>query len=218
MERKFKFSEGEFYHIYNRGNNKNAIFLDNNDQKRFQKLLYICNSKTPVVFKTVQGMPLDKIDRGETLVDIGAYCPMPNHFHILVKEKTNNGISKFMEKLSTAYSMYFNKKHERTGKLFEGRFQAKHIQKDEYLRYLFSYIHLNPVKIIDSEWKEKGIADMKKAKEYLADYKYSSYPDYMGVNREESLILNKSAFPEYFDDFKDFEKFIDEWLEYKDNF
>lgn len=218
MNRKFKFSIGEFYHIYNRGNNKSIIFLDEKDNKRFQKLLYVCNGKKPVVFKLIQGLTLDKIDRGETLVDIGAYCPMPNHFHLLVKEKIEGGTSLFLGKLSTAYSMYFNKKYERTGAIFEGTFQAKHIQKDEYLQYLFAYIHLNPIKIIDPEWKDKGIADMKKAKEYLMNYKYSSYLDYIGVSREESVILNKSAFPEYFEDFKEFEKFVDGWLDFKNSY
>src|SRR3989338_2657209 len=123
MNRKFQFSVGEFYHLYNRGSNKMPIFLDDSYKKRFIKLLFVCNSKKPVVFKTIQGLPLDEIDRGETLVDIGSYCLMPNHFHLLIREKMENGISLFMEKLSTAYSMYFNKKNERTGGLFEGTFK-----------------------------------------------------------------------------------------------
>jgi len=102
MERKFRFSVGEFYHLYNRGNNKADIFLNNDDKKRFLKLLYVCNSSQPVVFKTIQGLPLDKIERRDTLIDIGAYCLMHNHFHLLAREKIKNGISIFMEKLLTA--------------------------------------------------------------------------------------------------------------------
>jgi len=218
MERKFNFSVGEFYHIYNRGNNKSIIFQNNADRKRFQKLLYVCNGIKPVIFKSIQGMPLDKIERGKTLVDIGAYCLMPNHFHLLIYEKMENGISNFLEKVSTGYSMYFNKKYERTGKLFEGRFQATHADTDEYLKYLFSYIHLNPVKIIEPNWKEEGIKDYNRAQQYLSDYKYSSYLDYLGFDREEKMIINKDSFPEYFSNTKEFRDFINEWLSYGDLF
>lgn len=215
MERKFNLSIGEFYHIFNRGNNKSSIFLNDSDKKRFIKLLYLCNSSVPVVFKTIQGQPLDKIKRGETLVDIGTYCLMPNHFHLLLKEKKEGGISRFLEKMLTGYSMYFNKKYGRTGPLFEGRFKAQHADTDEYLKYLFAYIHLNPVKMIDPEWKENGITDCAKVKEYLEEYDFSSYLDYVSdQNREEELILNKSEFPEYFNSFKEFDEFINEWLNY----
>lgn len=217
MERKFDFSVGEFYHIYNRGNNKSNIFLSDTDRKRFQKLLYLCNSEKPVVFKTIQGMPLDEIERGGTIVSMGAYCLMPNHFHLLLREEKEGGISMYIEKLLTAYSMYFNKKTERTGKLFDGRFKATHADSDEYLKYLFSYIHLNPVKIIDPKWKENGIVDRKKAEQYLENYPHSSYFDYTGQVREESVILNKSAFPEYFESIKEFSQTIDEWLSFNDH-
>ncbi len=216
MERKFVFSVDEFYHIYNRGNNKQAIFLDDNDRKRFTKLLYVCNSDRPVVFKTIQGLPLDKIETGLRLVNIGAYCLMPNHFHLLLHEKMEGGISRYLEKVSTAYSMYFNKKYERTGSLFGGTFRATHIDNDEYLKYIFSYIHLNPIKIIDPNWKDKGISDYSKSKIYLGKYAYSSYVDYLGVTREERVILNRKAFPEYFENQKEFEESVDTWLLYKD--
>lgn len=214
MERKFKFATDEFYHVYNRGNNKSVIFVSDADRKRFQKLLYVCNNTKPVVFKTIQGHPLDKIKRDETLVDIGAYCLMPNHFHLLLREKIDGGISQFVEKLSTGYSMYFNKKCERTGKLFEGRFRATHVDTDEYLKYLFAYIHLNPVKIIDPKWKENGIQNREIAKKYLEGYAYSSHADYLGTVRQEGKILERDAFPEYFSEAKDFEGFIDDWLDY----
>jgi len=213
MERKFEFSIEEFYHLYNRGNGKRDIFLNRSDKKRFVKLLFVCNSIKPVVFKIIQGLPLEEIDRGETLVDIGAYCLMPNHFHLLVREKIENGISIFMEKLATAYSMYFNKKNERTGKLFEGVFRATHADTDKYLKYLFSYIHLNPVKLINPNWKEKGIIDIQKSKQFLEKYEFSSYNDYINLNREEKIILNKSVFPGYFEDFKEFKSFIDEFIQ-----
>ena len=224
MQRKFDFSIGEFYHIYNRGNNKSTIFTTAADYGRFMFLLFVANSRDPVRMDSLvrkcraQGRTLrsvmKEIERGETLVDIGVYCLMPNHFHILIHEKYENGVSLFMQKLLTGYSMYFNKKYERTGSLFEGKFKAEHAGKDEYLKYLFAYIHLNPVKLIEPNWREVGVADMARVKKYLKEYKYSSYVDYLGEDREEKLILNKEAFPGYFEEFKDFEDFIDEWINY----
>ncbi|MEK7569136.1 MAG: transposase [Patescibacteria group bacterium] len=216
MNRKFDFSIGEFYHIYNRGTEKRRIFLDKSDYRRFEKLLYLCNSENGVVFRDIPIGEAYEHDRGDTIVDVGAYCLMPNHFHLLLHEKIEGGISLFMQKVLTAYSTYFNKKYGRTGSLFEGVFKAVHVDTDEYLRYLFSYIHLNPVKIIDPKWKKNGIIDRAAAKKYLAEYYHSSYFDYMGRNREEGRILNKKAFPQYFLNFKDFDQFIDEWLSFKD--
>lgn len=215
MERKFNFSIGEYYHVYNRGTNKSIIFNNDADRNRFVKLLFICNSAKPVVFKSIQGLPLDKIDRGETLVDIGAYCLMPNHFHLLLREKVDKGISVFLSKLLTSYSMYFNKKNDRTGVVFEGPFKSTYVDTDQYLKYLFAYIHLNPVKIIDPKWKENGIKDSKAAQKYLNTYGYSSYFDYaLDTVRDESVILNKVAFPEYFTNTVDFNESISEWLSF----
>ena len=190
------------------------IFLNIFDKKRFIKLLFVCNSRKSVVFKSIQGQSLDEIDRGETLVDIGIYCLVPNHFHLLIKEKTENGISEFVKKVATGYSMYFNKKYERTGSLFEGPFKAKRIDTDEYLKYIFSYIHLNPIKIIDSQWKENKITDRVKAKNYLQKYPYSSYFEYIGGKRQEEKILEKDSFPEYFSQPKEFDDFINDWLSF----
>lgn len=209
--RKISFVVNEYYHIYNRGILKNTIFLDEEDKRRFIKLLFVCNSDKSVVFKSIQGLPLDKIDRGETLVDIGAYCLMPNHFHILVKEKKENGLSVFMGKLSTAYAMYFNTKYERKGKLFEGMFGSKYVDTDEYLNWVFSYIHLNPVKLIDPGWKENGISSPEFAKSFIQNYVYSSYHDYFLRNRLEKIILNKNAFPENLSQLNDFKELIEEF-------
>jgi putative transposase len=132
-----------------------------------------------------------------------------------VKEITEGGITQFMEKLGTAYSMYFNKRGKRTGFLFEGNFKAEHVDRDEYLKYLYAYIHLNPVKLIEPEWKEEGIHDLAKAKKYLEGYRYSSYEDYAMEKREESAILSPKEFPEYFEEVGEFKDFVDEWLLYK---
>ena len=115
-------------------------------------------------------------------------------------------------KLLTAYSMYFNRKNNRKGALFESRFKAKHVDSDNYLKYIFAYIHLNPVKLIDPKWKENGISNRRNAKQHLEKYNFSSYLDYKDVERLEGKIINREVFPEYFDNKKDFDFFIDEWL------
>lgn len=211
--RNISFSTYEYYHIYNRGTDKRTIFLDDYDKERFVKLLFVANGSQPFVFRDFPiGLPYVEIDRGEAIVDIGAYCLMPNHFHILIREKTEGGIVKFMSRVLTSYSSYFNKKYKRTGRLFEGTFKAKHIDSDRYLKYLFAYIHLNPVKIIDAEWNKNGISNRAGAKEYLTKYAHSSYLEYMGVLRNERKILNRTAFPEYFSELQDFEELVNEWL------
>lgn len=215
MFRAVPFAEGEYYHLYSRGVEKRQIFMDENDRVRFQDMLYLANGEKPVVYRLIQSPSLYKEDVWEKLVACGAYCLMPNHFHILVKEVREGGITEFMRKLLTAYTKYFNKKHKRTGPLFESRFKAEHIDTDEYLKYLYAYIHLNPVKLIEPAWKEKGIKDLPRAKKYLESYRYSSYADYALGKREESVILSPGEFPEYFEKRKDFAEFVTDWLDYQ---
>ena len=102
----------------------------------------------------------------------------------------------------------------RSGSLFQGRFKATHVADDRYLRYLISYIHLNPVKLIEPRWKETGITDKTHAGRYLETYAYSSYLDYLGKKRLEGMILSREALPEYFSSGTDFKNFVTEWLTY----
>lgn len=215
--RKISFAANEYYHLYNRGNSKQKIFHDKEDYFRFMSLLYACNSKNNFKVSNLNKneTPYD-FERGENIISIGAYCLMPNHFHILIKEIDNGGISKFMQKLSTAYSMYYNKKYKRTGGLFEGKFKSQHANNDRYLKYLFSYIHLNPVKIINNKWKEKGIENKSEVLEHLKHYEYSSYLDYLEIYRIQDIILNKKSFPEYFLSKHVFLKEIFTWLGYSE--
>jgi REP element-mobilizing transposase RayT len=215
MARRFTFAPKEFYHIYNRGVDKRIVFLDDKDCDRFVALLYLCNNTESVHFSDYGSLELDKllsIPRGEKLVSIGAYCLMPNHSHILLMEDKEGGVSLFMQKVSTAYTMYFNIKYERTGALFAGRFKAQHANNNNYLKYLFAYIHLNPVKLIEPKWREKGVLNKVKVSNFLNSYKYSSYLDYKGINRTENAILNTDVFPEYFQNPLEFEEHISAWL------
>jgi len=216
MERKFNFSPGEYYHIYQRGNNKNLIFLNDRDYRRFSILLYTANGTKTIQLSDhprLDRFELFNLDRGESLVEIGAYCLMPNHFHLLVREKKEGGISSLMHRVNTSYSMYHNKKYGQTGSPLEKPFKAKHVDDDNYLKYLFAYIHLNPIKITDPEgWGGKRISDPSRAKIFLDHYPYSSYLLYGGENLQENKIINKNAFPEYFGETKDFEDFIQDWI------
>jgi len=219
--------EKEYYYIYNRGNGKNRIFNSSEDYDRFCKLLFICNSEKSFKFRdSVIDQKIDAwdFDRGEPLVEICAWVLMPNHFHvILISHRSDlwsekyNPITEFMRKLSTAYAMYFNKKYKRTGSLFEGKFKSKHANDDRYLKYSFSYIHLNPVKLIEPKWKEIGIKNESKVINFLKKYKYSSFKDYLDENRIETVVLNRDSFPKYFPNKRSFVKEILEWINYENS-
>ena len=213
--RKKGFVFEEYYHVYNRGNSKQKIFHDSEDHHRFISLLYASNSINNFRIHALnKGESPYDFERDTPLVDIGAYCLMPNHFHLLVTQTEKGDISRFVQKLTTAYVMYYNKKYERTGGLFEGKFKASHLDSDPYLKYLFSYTHLNPIKIIDKDWKENGVRNKKEALNYLAQYQYSSYIDYLGKNRIQNKILNQKVFPSYFPTQDGFLKEIFEWINY----
>jgi len=196
MSRNYTFAPGEYYHVYARGVEKLPICKDVADYHRFIEGLYLLNTAKRISIRDVKealeiprGLTSGEVfdfEREETLVDIGAYCVMPNHFHLLVREKDDKGrgISKFMQKLMTSYTMYVNKKYDRTGALFGSSFKARHVTGDVHLKYLFAYIHLNPRDVA-------GVAQ-------LAQYEHSSYQEYIGIDRAQKSILNPSAFPDYF--------------------
>ncbi len=216
MSRNIDLAPDEFYHIYNRGTEKRTIFVSNKDYERFVALLYACNGDKPVDLK-LQGSTLEEYiasDRGEDIVDLCAYVLMPNHFHLLVRSRAEGDVSKFMQRISTGYTMYFNTRNDRSGALFQGRFKARHAHTDTYLAYLIAYIHLNPIKLIDPTWKENGIPDRKKAEDFLRVYRWSSYQDYLGIERRENVLVSKNALPEYWSDRKSFETFVTDWLEH----
>lgn len=186
---------GEWHHCYTRGIDRRKTFEDKDDYRRFIEILYLANSEEPVhrsdYFSDHQTI-LTK-NRGKPLVAIGAYCLMPNHFHILIQEVVERGVGRFMQKVGTAYAMYFNKKNERIGGLFVGPFRSRHINRDSYLRQVTQYIHLNPADLYERGWKEGKVKNMRALAEKLRTYEFSSLPDYLGINRAESAILDSSA-------------------------
>jgi putative transposase len=215
--RRVPLQPGEFYHVYNRGTDKRLLFKDDVDRQRFLKLLYISNSLAPVSVRNILRKNEEpySYEKGGVLVHIGAYCLMPNHFHLLLTPCVEDGVTLFMQKLGTGYSMYFNRRYNRTGTLFEGPFKSSWVDSDVYLKYLYAYIHLNPTKL----WDREDTAEEPSAEDTLAflkSYQYSSFPDYLQVARPESAIINPTPFPEYFATGADHLKEINQWLEYKD--
>ena len=205
--RKQSFASGEYYHLYNRGTEKRVIFMNKKDYEHFLFLMYVCNTTRSIELRYIG----KNFDRKETIVEIGAYCLMLNHFHILVREKTDGGISKYMLKLLTSYTMYFNKKYKRTGKLYEGKFKSNHVSGNNYLKYLYSYIHLNPAKLIDKNWKENKAKNINNLLNYVFEYLYSSLKEYMDSKFK---IINPTFFPTYFKKPIDHKKELFEWLNF----
>jgi REP element-mobilizing transposase RayT len=167
-------------------------------------------------------------DRGQQLVEIMCYTLMPNHFHLLLTihrssmkrtdANLDNNISVFMKRLTSAYSKYYNYKYNRTGSLFEGKFKAEHVADSNYFKYLFSYIHLNPIKLIQSNWREVGIKDLKKINEFLNEYKYSSFRDYFQSPRKAGgieKIVSIGSFLDKIPEDTDLSKEIFDWLNFK---
>lgn len=201
--RPVSFVTGEYYHIYNRGNGKQIIFHDEQDHVYFMNLLNLMNSEK----RTKSRDPKESMVHEEKLVSIGAFCLMPNHFHILAKQEKDKGISLFMQKVSTAYVMYYNKKYKHLGGLFEGKFKSKYAGEDRYLKYLFSYIHLNPLKLFDKNWKVNPIGNEKF--QFLSHYPYSSFFEYQ---TGQYVCIDKNYFPDYFPSQISFMQEVKSWF------
>ena len=174
------FENGFFYHVYNRGNRKQPIFLQKRDYERF----------------------LEKVEKYKEKygISILAYCLMPNHFHFLVQQVYEDTISKFFSDLCNSQSKYFNVKYQTVGTLFQGRFKAKKVDKDEYLIHLSRYIHLNPVEFLP--------VNQRNSLDKLIEYKWSSLSYYLSDFK--SLIVDSQTVLEYFskenpvNDYKEF--------------
>lgn len=219
MLRKDPFITGEYYHIYNRGIDKRIIFKSKRDYERFIMLLYIANSNNSFRLDNILNKQKETfteillLDKGKPLVSIGAWCLMTNHFHLLVRQDIDGGITKFMKKLGTGYSMFFNIKYQRNGALFGGLFKSKLIGVDDnYMRHLLGYIHINPLEIRFPKWEDQINRPTIEMRKFLESYQYSSYLDYIGEDRMEKRILNTENFPEYFLDSKSFGDFVENYF------
>lgn len=203
-----------FYHIFNRGVDKRTIFLEERDYERFLISLYLLNdTKSPdydLAKINLRGLTSCK-RQGEKFVDIVQWCLMPNHFHLFLRQNVDNGISRFMQKVGTSYTMFFNKKHERSGRLFQGTYKSKPVLKDEYFSHLASYIPLNAVDIRFSGWRENGLKDLREVKEFLLQYKWSSYRDYFGKSIVGGLV-STDLLVETIGSSNDYEKLVNLYL------
>ncbi len=200
MARRIEFEVGEWYHCFTRGIDGRETFQDAVDYERFLSLIYLANDETPVtLFNQSQHTLSDalKLERGSRLVTTGAYCLMPNHYHLLLKEHTEKGISRFMQKLGTGYAMYFNLKHQRIGNLFTKPFRAKHIAGEGYFQRLISYLHLNPAELFEGGWKKGGENYIKKMEIQLGIYPYSSLKDYRNADSPTRKLINEEVFDVY---------------------
>ena len=220
MERKTKFEIGEFYHLYNRGVEKRIIFKNIKDYRRFLALLYISNSSKQIHISNEigHGNHIEDIfnkDRGSPIVAIGAYCLMPNHFHLLVTPLVKEGISKFMLKMQTGYSMYFNIKNDRVGSLFQGTFKSQHIDNDRFLRYVYAYLHLNHAKLKKPNWKIQTKNLSSDLKKFIAEYPFSSLQEYLSENYK---IINPELFPVDKKYITDYGSMIDDFIEFDGDF
>ena len=162
------FRPGCYYHVYNRGNNKQDIFLENRDYLNFLKRVKFVLGMLPVTRNETRIRP---VSLGS--FTIVAYCLMPNHFHFLIRQDAEIGVDKFVQKVCTSYVGYFNQQYERVGGLFQDQFKAKLVENDSYAKYVSAYIHNNPSNL---------------------EYAYSSYPDVIGLRQgrvvDRSVILS----------------------------
>jgi putative transposase len=196
--RKETFVNDNFYHIYNRGVDKRLIFLESRDYERFLMALYLFNDSNQHDYDLakIKLRGLASCKRGESLVDIIHWCLMPNHFHLVLRQREENGISTLMHKIGTSYTMFFNLKHERSGRLFQGTFKAKKVSEDEYFSHLASYVPLNALDLLFPKWKVNGIdkEEIEKAKNFLLQYKWSSFADYFGKSSVPNLVSKEVFF------------------------
>lgn len=195
--RKEKFINGEIYHVLNRGVDKRHIFLDQEDYFRFIHNIYEFNSDNPalnIYYRKLYDSRNHKRE-GNTIVDVLAFVLMPNHYHFLLRQNRDNGIQMFMKKIGCGYANYFNRKNERSGALFQGRFKAILVSNSQHLLHLPFYIHFNPLDICMAEWRQREIRDYNSAVEFLENYRWSSLLDYIGKKNFPSII-NKNFLTE----------------------
>ncbi len=212
-----RFSFGEIYHCYNRGVDKRITFDTPSSYQRFIQLLFLCNNK-----KLIQRSSLYKIDhndlfqlpRGDQIVSIGAYSLMPNHFHLLLQEITDGGISLFMSRLGNSYTKYYNLKNGRNGNLFVKPFLSKHVEKDQHFSNIAQYIHLNPAELFEQKWKSGEVSNIVTLENFLRKYPYSSLSDYLNIDRVEKKLLDKKFVATLSEELPPISKILEEYSEY----
>lgn len=205
----------ELFHVLNRGVEKRDIFMDNSDHARFVHDMYEFNDTAPAgnAYRRFSPDMMEIVSPScrSPIVDIHGWCLMRNHYHLLLSEKVEGGISQFMRKLNVGYAMYFNERYVRAGTLFQGRTKKIHINSDAHFLHILHYIHLNPLDFLKGAggWREQKISSMKDALRHLENYRWSSYLDYCGKKNFPSVITK-----ELFNDvFRNYPRTIASYLE-----
>lgn len=225
--RKEQFENGEIYHITIRRVGNALLFEDIDDYYRGIFSIYEFNTTTPVsirerrriraqIKKSNDRNPIAVIDERDKFVECLAFCLMPNHIHLLVKQLKDRGISRFMQKFGVGYASYFREKHQlkKKGHFFDGVFSAVHIKNDEQLKTVFVYIHTNPVALVELGWKEKGIVNAQKAIDFIESYKWSSYQDYL-EKKNFFYVTERKFLSEVMGGEKGCKNFVDNWIKHK---
>lgn len=207
-----QFAEGEIYHIYNRGVEKRTIFTDDRDRLRFLKSLRVFNTTAPATNLHRSVFEVELQTRGKPLVEILTFCLMPNHYHCMLRQVAEDGITEFMRKLGTGYTNYFNLRNTRVGPLFQGVFKAVLLEKESHLTHLPHYIHLNPLDLSMPEWRDGRVRNVAKALSFLKQYRWSSLSDYLDAPQFPKII-EKSFLAEYVGDPQAFLMHMREWIQ-----
>lgn len=205
---------GEIYHIFNRGVEKRSVFSNDSDRKRFIQNLYIFNDAIPIINNNRQNLREVRLlsDKQNQFVDILAFVLMPNHYHLMLKQITENGVTEFMRKIGTGYTNYFNTKYQRVGPLFQGKYKAALLENQRHFMYLPHYIHLNPLDIKFPEWRNGRIKNVKNAIKFLASYQWSSYAEYAAIPSKFPKIIDEGFVNEFFEGPQQYQKNLNEWL------
>jgi len=206
------FVEDQIYHIYNRGVEKRKAFLDKQDHLRFIHNLFEFNNEEPIINTSyhfdpqfpgeIRHLKQERKPR-RLLVEILMFTLMSNHFHLILKQKKEKGIVKFMQKMGTGYTMYFNKKYQRVGGLFQGRFKAVLVKDEAHLIHLSFYVHTNPLDL----FHYRGSTSIME----LRRYRWGSFLDYIGKKNFPS-VTSRELFLELFGGQKEYEKATKEWI------
>jgi putative transposase len=217
LMRKTQFTNSGYYHVFNRGVDKRDVFLSELDFQRFYESLYLFND---VNYRHVRGddltrwgklscFEINEMDR-VPYVSVISFCLLPNHFHLLLKQEVDGGVSKFMQKVGQGYTNYFNKKLQRTGSLFAGPYKAVEILKDNHFEHLPRYIHLNTLDRADLKWRKGELGDWERAVKILDDYEWSSHSAYLG--EEQTLpVVKMDEVKKMFATKEEYVNFLKEW-------
>lgn len=204
----------ELYHVLNRGVDKRTLFLDSKDRARFVHDLWEFNDVNDARnvgyrFPEYSDLRNQYIEK-ERIVDLHAWCIMGNHYHLLLSEKINGGLTKFIRRLNVGYANYFNERYKRKGTLFQGRTKKVPIHTDAHFLHILNYIHCNPLDLSKDGrgWRERQLQDASAALAKLDTYKWSSYLDYTGTHNFPSVLTTEL----FSDVFKDYKKEISSFL------